>query len=62
MTYKPATDSRKRAVKVFQDLVVFNQVELPDHFKSYGLGYTASSAADRDIPSDQEIIQTYFDY
>lgn len=60
MTYEPATDSRKRAVRAFKERANFHQVELQPHFQSYGAGYTASSVADREIPSNQEIIQTYY--
>ena len=59
LSYPPKTDSRKRAVNALQDFATFNKIELPEHFRSYGLGYTASSVEDRHIPSDEEIIKVY---
>lgn len=59
LSYPPKTDSRKRAVNCLHDFAVFNQIQLPEHFRSYGHGYTAGSVEDREIPSDDEIIQVY---
>lgn len=59
LTYPAKTDSRKRAVTCLSDLAQFLKVDLPEHFRSYGNGYTTSSVEDRDLPSDDLIIQTY---